>query len=168
MTHRVNWLGKPTELAGPALKKGDKAPSDFSLVGNDMVSMQGSELRGKPRILLAAPSLDTPVCDAEARRFNEGAVKIPGVWVLVVTVDLPFAQKRWCGAAGVERVRAYSDYRDRSFGSAYGVLAPGLALLARAVFVVDADDIIQHAEYVPEVASEPDYEAALEAARGIA
>jgi thiol peroxidase len=167
MAHKVLWLGNPTDLAGPELKKGDEAPSDFSLVGTDMQPVRGADLVGKPRILVTAPSLDTPVCDAEARRFNQEAVKVPGVLVLVVTVDLPFAQQRWCGAAGAQQVRTFSDYRDRSFGAAYGVLAPSLALLARAVFVIDANDVIQHAEYVGEVGSEPDYEAALEAARGL-
>jgi thiol peroxidase len=107
------------------------------------------------------------VCNVQARRWNQEAVTIPGVFVLVVTVDLPFALKRWCGAAGVERLRTYSDHRDRSFGAAYGALAPALGLLARAVFVIDPGDVIQHVEYVPEVGDEPDYQAALEAARGL-
>jgi thiol peroxidase len=165
--HSVLWLGTRTELAGPELKKGDKAPAGFTLVGTDMQPIDGANLACKPRVLVAVPSLDTPVCDAEARRFNQEAVKIPGVSVLIISQDLPFAQKRWCGAAGIERVKTFSDFRERSFGPAYGVLAPSVGLLARAVFVIDKDDVIQHAEYVADIANEPDYEAALEAARGI-
>jgi thiol peroxidase len=132
-----------------------------------MIVVDGSGMSGLRRILVTAPSLDTPVCDAEARRFNEEAVKVPGVSVVVVTMDLPFAQKRWCGATGAERVRTYSDHRDRSFGPAYGVLAPAHGLLSRAVFVVDAGDVIQHVEYVRDIAEEPDYDAAIEAARAM-
>jgi thiol peroxidase len=161
----VTWKGSPTDLVGPALKAGDSAPADFTLVGTDMSTLSGADLRGKPRIVCAVPSLDTPVCDIEMRRFNSEAEKIPGVNVVVVSLDLPFAQKRWCGATGSDRVQALSDYKERSFGPAYGVLAPSKGLFARAVFVIDGNDVVRHAEYVSEVANEPNYAAALDAAK---
>jgi thioredoxin-dependent peroxiredoxin len=161
----VNWKGAPTDLLGPELKPSDKAPNDFTLVGSDMSPVTGKDLSGKPRIVCAVPSLDTPVCDVEMRRFNSEAEKIPGVNVFVVSLDLPFAQKRWCVATSSDRVKALSDYKDRSFGPAYGVLAPSKGLFARAVFVIDGKDVIRHVEYVADVASEPDYAAALAAAK---
>ncbi|HMJ16124.1 MAG TPA: thiol peroxidase [Polyangiaceae bacterium] len=161
----VMWKGSPTDLVGPELKAGDTAPADFTLVANDMSAVNGADLRGKPRIVCAVPSLDTPVCDIEMRRFNTEAEKIPGVNVVVVSLDLPFAQKRWCGATGSDRVRALSDHKERSFGPAYGVLAPSKGLFARAVFVIDGKDVVRHAEYVAEVGSEPNYAAALDAAK---
>jgi thiol peroxidase len=159
------WKGSPTDLVGPELKAGDTAPADFTLVASDMSPISGADLRGKPRIVCAVPSLDTPVCDVEMRRFNVEAEKIPGVNLFVVSLDLPFAQKRWCGATGSDRVRALSDYKERSFGPAYGVLAPSKGLFARAVFVIDGKDVVRHAEYVAEVGSEPNYAAALDAAK---
>jgi thiol peroxidase len=165
MAAQVTWKGNPAELIGPELKVGDKAPDGFTVTGNDMSAVKGADLAGKARIILSAPSIDTPVCDTEGRRFNEEAAKIPNVSVVYVTVDLPFAQKRWCGAAGVDKVKLVSDYKDRSFGTAYGVFNPQRVLLARAVFVVGADDKIKHVEYVKEVTTEPNYGAALEAAR---
>lgn len=167
MAHQVLWRNAPAELTGPELRPGDKAPADFTVVATDLTPVKGADLAGKPRVLLTAPSLDTPVCDTEARRFNEEAAKIPNVAVFFVTLDLPFAQKRWCGAAGIERVKTLSDYRDRSFGKAYGVLNEQRMLLARAVFVVDKNDVIRHVEYVKEVTTEPNYAAALEAARAL-
>jgi thiol peroxidase len=162
---QVLWKNNPTETQGPELKPGDKAPSNFTVAANDMSPVKGSDLAGKARILLTSPSLDTPVCDTEGRKFNVEAAKIPNVEIAFITVDLPFAQKRWCGAAGVDKVKTYSDYRDRSFGQAYGVFAPSKALHARAVFVVDKNDVIKHVEYVKEVTTEPNYAAALEAAK---
>lgn len=167
MAANVTWRGTPAELVGPELKVGDKAPAGFTVTANDMSAVKGAEVGGKPRIVLTSPSLDTSVCDLEARRFNEEAAGLPGVAVYHVTMDLPFAQKRWCGAAGVERVRTLSDYKDRSFGPAYGVWNPQRGLLVRAVFVVDKNDTIRHVEYVKEVTTEPNYAAALEAARAI-
>ena len=167
MAHTVLWRNTPIELSGPELKVGDRAPDNFALVANDMTPVTGRDLAGKARIVLCSPSLDTQVCDTEARRFNEEAARIPGVGVYFVTVDLPFAQKRWCGAAGVERVRTLSDHKDRSFGPAYGVWAAGKGLLARAVFVIGKDDRLRHVEYVKEVTTEPSYAAALEAARSL-
>jgi thiol peroxidase len=164
----LKFKGSPVNVVGPELKVGDKAPANFTLVANDMAELRGADLAGKPRILVAVPSLDTPVCDLETRRFNEEAVKIPGVQVYTVSVDLPFAQKRWCGNAGVERVQTLSDFRARDFGPAHGAWLPSLGLLARAVFVVDATDTVRHVEYVAEVTSEPDYAAAIAAARALA
>ena len=161
----VLWKGTPTDLAGPELKVGDKAPVDFGLTANDFSQVKGSDLAGKTRIVIAVPSLDTPVCDMESRKFNESASKIPGVEMYVVSLDLPFAQKRWCGAAGVDKLATLSDFKDRSFGPAYGVYAPSKGLLARAVFVIGKDDKVRYVEYVKEVGSEPDYQAALEAAK---
>jgi thiol peroxidase len=162
---QVQWKGNATDTTGPELKAGDKAPAAFTVVANDMSALKGSDLAGKPRIILTSPSIDTPVCDVEGRRFNQEAANIPGVQILFVTVDLPFAQKRWCGAAGIDKLKTASDYKDRSFGSAYGVFAPSKGLLVRAVFVVDKNDVIKHVEYVKEVTCEPNYAAALEAAR---
>lgn len=161
----VNWKNNPTDLAGPEIKKGDTMPSGWTLTANDMSPVAPQALAGKTTILCAVPSLDTPVCDTEMRRFNTEAASIPGVEVIAVSMDLPFAQKRWCGAAGIDKVRTLSDYKDRTFGTAWGVLAPSKGLFARAVFVVGKNGKVSHAEYVKEVGSEPDYKVALDAAR---
>ena len=163
----VLWKGNPTDLAGPEIKQGDSAPVAFNLVANDMSAVSGADLSGKKRILSALPSIDTPICDTETRRFNQEAASIPGVEVVTVSMDLPFAQKRWCAAAGIDRVRTLSDYRERSFGTAYGVFSPAKGLLARAVFVIGSDDKVAYVEYVKEVGSEPDYKKAIDAARGL-
>jgi len=163
----VKWKGAPTDLVGPELRAGDRAPPDFTLVSTDMAAVGGKDLAGKPRILCAVPSLDTAVCDIEMKRFNQEAAKLPGVGVYAVSLDLPFAQKRWCGSTGSDKIQALSDYKERSFGPAYGVLAPSKGLFARAVFVIGADDVVKHAEYVAEVGSEPNYDAALAAARSL-
>ena len=167
MAAQVTWRGNAVELIGPELKVGDKAPDGFTVSANDLSPVKGADLAGKPRIILSSPSFDTGVCDTEGRRFNEEAAKVKGLPLYYVTVDLPFAQKRWCGAAGIERVTTLSDYKDRSFGTAYGVFNPQRALLVRAVFVIGADDKIRHVEYVKEVTTEPNYGAALEAARAL-
>jgi thiol peroxidase len=161
----VLWGGKPVDLEGPALATGDKAPSAFTLYGTDLAAVAGASFAGKARIVCAVPSLDTPVCDLEMKRFNKEIEKLAGVTLYVVSLDLPFAMKRWCGATGSDKVKPLSDYKDRSFGPAYGVLAPSKGLFARAVFVIDKSDTIVHVEYVKEVAEEPDYAAALAAAR---
>ena len=163
----VTLRGNPMTLVGPELKAGDKAP-DFTVIGNDMKPVTLADTAGKVRILASVPSLDTPVCDAETRRFNEEAANLPGVEILTVSMDLPMAQSRWCGAAGVKNVRTLSDYRERSFGPAYGVLIQEIKLEARAVFVLDKDNTIRYAEYVKEVAEHPNYAAALDAARKLA
>ncbi len=164
---RVTWGKGPVDLAGPELKVGDKAPSSFTLSANDLSDVDGASLAGKARIIAAVPSLDTPVCDLEIKRFNTEASKLPGVTVYVTSMDLPFAQKRWCGASGSENVQTLSDYKHRSFGEAYGVLAPSKGLFARAVFVIGKDDVIKHVEYVASVGTEPNYDAALAAAKSL-
>jgi thiol peroxidase len=156
--------GNPLTLVGPELKAGQKAP-DFSVVGNDLKPVTLADSAGKVRILSVVPSLDTPVCDAQTRRFNEEAAKLPSIEILTVSMDLPFAQKRWCGAAGVDKVKTVSDHRDASFGSAYGTLIKELRLESRAIFVVDKTGKLTHVEYVKEVAEHPNYDAALAAAK---
>jgi thiol peroxidase len=161
----VTLKGNPVTLLGPEVKVGQSAP-DVELVANDLSGVQLSSFKGKVCVLVAVPSLDTSVCDTEARRFNEEAANLgDDVAVVVVSVDLPFAQARWCGAAGVENVQTLSDHRDAAFGSAYGILIKDLRLLARAVFVVDKEGKVCYAELVKEVATEPDYEAALAAVK---
>ena len=161
----VTFKGNGVDLEGPALKIGDKVPADFTLVANDMSPVIGKDLAGHARIIATVPSLDTPVCDLETRRFNEEAAKLPNVKVVTVSMDLPFAQARWCGNAGIDKVKTLSDYKERNFGRAYGVWSPGLGLLARAVFVVDKNDKVTHVEYVSEMTHEPDYGRAIEAAK---
>ena len=164
----ITMRGQPLTLVGPELKAGDAAP-DFTVINNDLRPVTLADYRDQVRILLSVPSLDTAVCDQETRRFNEEAAGLgDGVVVLAVSMDLPFAQKRWCAAAGVERVVTLSDHRDASFGTAYGVLIKELRLLARAVFVVDRDGRPAYVQYVPEVTDFPDYEAALAAVRRLA
>jgi len=164
---RIKWGGNDTDLAGPEIAVGQKAP-DFTVVGNDMKPVTLKDTAGKVRIFSSVPSLDTAVCDTETRRFNQEAATIPGVDIWTVSMDLPFAQKRWCGAAGIDKVKTVSDHRSASFGEAFGVLEPNKRLLARAVFVVDGNDVVRHVEYVKEVREEPNYAAALEAARAAA
>ncbi len=163
----VTMKGNPITLLGNEVKVGEKAP-DFVALDTNLSPVKFSSFRGKVCILSSVPSLDTPVCDLETRRFNEEAGKLgEDVVVLTVSMDLPFAQKRWCGAAGVTRVKTLSDHRDASFGMAYGVLIKELRLLARAVFVVDSDGIVRYVQLVKELTSEPDYDAVLKAVRGV-
>ena len=161
----ITFKGNPVTLVGPELKVGDAAP-DFTVVDNSLSPVTLASYAGKVKIISSVPSLDTPVCDTETRRFNREAAELPGnVAVLTVSVDLPFAQKRWCGAAGIDRVVTLSDYRDRSFGLAYGLLVDELKLLTRSIFVVDANNTIRYIQHVPEITQEPDYGAVLAAAR---
>jgi len=162
----VTLKGNPVTLVGSEVKVGQKAP-DAELVANDLSTVKLSSLQqGKVCILMSVPSLDTPVCDMETRRFNQEAGKLgDNVTVLAISMDLPFAQARWCGAADVKNVRTLSDHREAAFGTNYGVLIKGLRLLARTVFVVDKQGIVRYVELVKEVASEPNYEAALNAAK---
>ena len=156
--------GEPVTLLGQEVRAGDTAPG-FTVLDGDLSPVEFSSFRGKPCIISSVVSLDTSVCDVQTRRFNEEVAKLSAdLEVLTISMDLPFAQKRWCGAAGVDRVRTLSDYRDASFGEAYGVLIKELRLLARAVFLVDREGIVQHAQVVREVTDEPDYEAVLAAA----
>lgn len=164
----VTLKGNPVTLLGPTIKPGDDAP-DVELLTNDLEPFKLSSLKGKVAVLITVPSLDTQVCDVETKRFNDEAQKLgDGVAVVVISVDLPFAQKRWCGAAGVSAVQTLSDHRDTAFGVAYGVLIQGVRLLARAIFVVDKDGDVRYVQIVPEVAQEPDYAAVLDAVRGLA
>lgn len=161
----ITFKGNPVTLLGPEVKPGMTAPN-FSVLDNDLSPVTLEDSKGKIRIFSVVPSLDTGVCDAQTRRFNEEAAKLgEQVKVITVSVDLPFAQKRWCGAAGIEQVQTVSDHRDLSFGTAYGVAIQELRLLARAVFVVDAADQVVYVEYVSEATEHPDYEAAVEAAQ---
>jgi thioredoxin-dependent peroxiredoxin len=161
----VTMRGNPNTLIGPELKVGDSAPA-FTLIGVGMKPVSLDDYKGKVKIISTLPSVDTPVCDAETRRFNEEAAKLPAnVVVLTVSMDLPFAQARWCSAAGVDKVTTLSDYRGAHFGETYGVLIKELYLLARVVFVVDKNDKIVHVEYVKEVTNQPNFETTLEAAR---
>lgn len=163
----ITFKGNAVTLVGPELKVGDRAP-DFSVVDNSLAPVNLATYAGKVKIISAVPSLDTPVCDTETRRFNQEAAALPGeVALLTISVDLPFAQKRWCGAAGIDKVITLSDYRDRSFGQAYGVLIDELKLLSRSIFVLDRDNVIRYIQHVPEVTKEPDYAAVLEAAKGL-
>ena len=163
----ITMRGNPLTLLGPEIKLGDPAP-DFEILDNDLAPAALSSYGGKVVVISALPSLDTPVCDMETRRFNEEAGSLgDDVVILTVSMDLPFAQKRWCGAAGVDRVVTLSDHRDAAFGEAYGVLIKELRLLARAVFVVDRDGKVGYVQLVEEVADEPDYVAVLEAVRSL-
>ena len=163
----ITFKGNPFTLLGPALKVGDKAP-DFTVVDNGLAPVSLASSAGRIRIISAVPSLDTPVCDTETRRFNQEAAGLPGdVVVLTISLDLPFAQKRWCGAAGIDKVTTLSDYRERSFGQNYGVLIKELLLLTRAIFVVDGQGVIRYIQIVPEVTSEPDYAAVIAAAKSL-
>ncbi|MSR57386.1 MAG: thiol peroxidase [Planctomycetaceae bacterium] len=163
----VTLKGGPVDLAGPQLKAGDVAP-DFSLQGADLKDVTLATSAGKARIIATIPSLDTPTCHKETKLFNDKVKANPSLQVLVVSMDLPFGQKRWCGAEGVENVTALSSHRCTEFGEKYGVLITGGPLdrcLARAIFVVGADNKLKHVEYVTEIANEPNYDAALAAAK---
>jgi thiol peroxidase len=163
----VTLKGNPFTLIGPELSVGDQAP-DFSLVGVDLKPVQLGETEGKVRILSVVPSLDTPVCDAMTRRFNKEATELADVKIYTVSMDLPFAQTRWCAAAGVKNIVMLSDHKDGSFGESYGTLIKELRLDARAIFVIDSNNVIRHVEYVGEIADQPDYEAALTVVRQLA
>jgi len=160
-------MGNPQTLIGPELKKGDSAP-DFKVIDEKMQPVDLAKTGHEVRIFSVVPSLDTPVCDAQTKKFNEDIGGMHGVEVYTISMDLPFAQKRWCSAYGVDKVKMLSDHREGSFGAAYGVLIKDARLLARALFVVDKHNKIQHAEYVSEVANHPDYMAAMNAAASLA
>ena len=161
----VTFKGNPLTLIGPELKAGDKAPN-FQLLGNDLSNVSLDSYKGKTKLLSVVPSLDTPVCDAQTKRFNDEAAKLPAdVAVLTVSMDLPFAQARWCGAAHADKIKTLSDHRDASFATAYGVLIKELRLLSRSIFVIGPDDRLQYVEYVKEITQHPNYEKALSALR---
>jgi thiol peroxidase len=156
--------GKSLTLVGPELKPGDAAP-DFETVDNTLTPVHLAETGNKTRIFSVVPSLDTPVCDMQTKRFNEEAAKLDNVDIYTISMDLPFAQKRWCGAFGVDRVKMLSDHKEGSFGSHYGTLIQDLRIESRAIFVVSPDNKIKYAEYVKEVSEHPNYDAALAAAK---
>jgi thiol peroxidase len=157
-------MGNPKTLVGPELKAGDKAP-DFAALDISLKPVSLKDTGTKTRIFSVIPSLDTPVCDAQTKRFNEEAAKLKDVDIYTVSMDLPFAQKRFSNSFAVDQVKMLSDHRDASFGAAYGTLIKDMRILSRAIFVVGPDDKIKYAEYVPEVANHPNYEAALAAAK---
>jgi thiol peroxidase len=163
----VTMHGNPLTLVGQELSVGDAAP-DLELLDNDLNAVKLSSFQGKVCVISAVPSLDTPVCDMQTCRFNEAAGKLgDDVVILTVSMDLPFAQKRWCGAAGVERVITLSDHRDAAFGTAFGVLIKELRLLGRSIFVVDRSGIIQYIQNVKELSEEPNYDTVIEATQKI-
>jgi thiol peroxidase len=170
-TGAVTMRGTPVTLVGPEIKVGQAAP-ECTLVDNGLQPVRLSDAKGKVVILSTVPSVDTPVCDTETRRFNQEAAGLgENIEIWTISMDLPFAQKRWCGAAGVDRVKTLSDFRDRAFSQAYGVLikdGPLAGVTARAVFVVGKDGNVKHVEYVKEIANEPQYDAILSAAKAAA
>lgn len=164
---QVTFKNNPVTLVGNEVKVGAKAP-DFTVLANDLSPVTLKDSEGKVRLISVVPSLDTGVCDSQTRRFNEEVVALgDGVAYYTISVDLPFAQKRWCAAAGLENVHTVSDHKDLSFGKAYGVYMEELRLLARSVFVIDKEGTVTYVEYVPEGTSHPDYEAAIEAVKAL-
>jgi len=158
----VTYRGQPVTLLGPEIKVGQKAP-DFRLLAIDMKEVRLSQSRGKVRLLSVVHSLDTPVCDLQTQRFEEEAGKFKDVIIYTISMDLPFAQARYCGAHNIKNLQTLSDHREASFGMAYGVLIKELRLLCRAIFVIDRDDAVRYVEYVREVGQHPDYDRALAA-----
>ncbi|HUQ93924.1 MAG TPA: thiol peroxidase [Bryobacteraceae bacterium] len=156
--------GNPLTLVGPELKEGDAAPN-FEMVDTGLQPVDLDKTGNTVRIFSVVPSLDTPVCDMQTKRFNEEASRLPGVDIITVSMDLPFAQKRWCGAFGIDKVKMLSDHKTGSFGEAYGTMIKELRIESRAIFVVDRKNVVRHAEYVKEVADHPNYETALDAAK---
>ena len=164
----ITFKGDPLTLTGNAVAVGDAAP-DFEVLANDLSPVRLADFRGKAVVISAVPSLDTPVCDTQTRKFNERAAAFgDDVVVLTISMDLPFAQQRWCGAAGIENVQTLSDHRKAEFGNAFGLLIKELRLLARAVFVLDAKGVIRYKQSVEELTNEPDYDSAIEAVKGVA
>ena len=164
---RITFHGNPLTLVGNQLKLGDAAP-DFEVLANDLSPVKLSDFEGKVCVISVVPSLDTPVCDIQTRRFNEEAAALgDDVVILTVSMDLPFAQQRWCGAAGIEKLQTLSDHRNAEFGMAFGMLIEELRLLGRAVFIVDANGIVRYKQIVDELTDEPDYDAAIKAAMGV-
>ena len=155
----VTFAGNPIALLGKEVKVGDKAPA-FTLLDNGLGEKTLADYAGKVKVISVVPSLDTGVCDAQTRWFNQNVSKLgDNVVVLTVSVDLPFAQKRWCGAAGIDQVETLSDHRDLSFGENYGFVLEGLRLLSRGIVVIDKDDVVRYVEYVPEVTSAVNFDA---------
>ncbi len=159
---QVTFKQKPVTLVGKQVQVGDKAP-DFRVLANDLTEVTLADFKGKVKLISVIPSIDTGVCDAQTRRFNEEAATLNNTVVLTISVDLPFAQRRWCAAEGIDEVKTLSDHKEVDFGQAYGVLIDELRLLARSVFVVNEEDQVIYAQYVNEVSEHPDYDAALTA-----
>lgn len=162
---QVKMQGNPVTLDGNIPAVGTKAP-EFTVTAADLSDFSGSQQNGV-RVYISVPSVDTPVCDTEVRRFNREAANLGNVAINVISMDLPFAQSRWCGAAGIDAVKLFSDYKYRSFGESFGVMIRELGLLARAVFIVDAQNVVRYVQVVDEVTNEPDYEAALKALKSL-
>ncbi|WP_373893075.1 thiol peroxidase [Virgibacillus natechei] len=158
----ITFNQEPVTLLGSEIKIGDQAP-DFTVVSNDMKEVSLSDYKGKVKLISVVPSIDTGVCSEQTKRFNEEADKIDNVQVLTISMDLPFAQTRWCAANGIKKLDTLSDHRDADFGKKYGVLIKELRLLSRSIFVVDSNDLVTYVEYVQEVTNHPDYDAALKA-----
>lgn len=166
-TNVVTMKGNPVTLVGPELKVGDKAP-EFVLLDNGLGTVKLSDSKGNVRLISVVPSLDTKVCDIQTVTFNKRAAELPGdIKIYTVSVDLPFAQGRYCAAKAVDKLQTLSDHREVSFGTAYGLLIKELRLLARAVLIVDKTDTIRYFQIVPEVGTEPNYDAALEALKKV-
>jgi thiol peroxidase len=162
---QITFKQNPMTLIGNEVKVGDTAP-DFTVLANDLSPVTLQDSKGKTRLISVVPSLDTGTCDAQTRKFNESAAELgDDVVILTVSNDLPFAQKRWCAAAGIDSVQTLSDHRDLSFGEAYGVAIDELRLLTRSIFVVDSNDKVTYVEYVPEATEHPNYEKAIEAVK---
>ena len=166
-TGKITIHGNPLTLVGPEIKVGGKAP-DFTVLDNDLKEVKSKDFSGKIKVISVTPSLDTPVCDLQARRFNKEAANFgDDVAVMNISMDLPFAIARFCSAAGVDKVKTLSDHRDASFGNAYGVLIKELRLLARSIFVIDKNDVVRYVEIVPEVTNPPDYDAVIKFVKGM-
>jgi len=163
----TTFKGGPVTLVGPEIKVGAKAP-DFRLLATDMTEVRLKDSRGKVRLLSVVTSLDTPVCDLQTQRFEEEAGKLKDVVIYTISMDLPFAQARYCGAHNISNLQTLSDHREASFGTAYGVLIKEFRLLSRAIFMVDGNDTVRYVEYVKEVTQHPDYDRALETLRRMA
>ncbi|MBF0787897.1 MULTISPECIES: thiol peroxidase [unclassified Streptococcus] len=162
----TTFIGKPVTLVGPQLHVGDQAP-DFLLMANDLTLKTLNDFAGKRKVISVVPSIDTGICDTQTRRFNQELADTDNMVVITVSADLPFAQARWCGAAGLEDAMTLSDYYDHAFGKSYGLLMQEWNLLARAVFVLNENNEIVYVEYLDNVNAHPDYDAALEAAKSI-
>lgn len=162
---KITFHNDPVTLLGTQISVGDTAP-DFSVLANDLSEVKLSDSKGKVRLISVVPSIDTGVCSVQTRKFNEAAASLgEDVQILTVSVDLPFAQARWCAAEGIDAVQTVSDHRDLSFGEAYGTIIQELRLLTRSVFVIDKDDKVTYVEYVSEVTDHPDYDKALSAVK---
>lgn len=167
MTRTTNFKGAPIEILGSEIKVGQIAPA-FTVTGQDMADIQSSSFAGKTVVLSIVPSIDTPTCSIETKRFNQDFDKLGSNAIcLTVSMDLPFAQKRWCAAEGVEKIIVASDYKHQSVGKSYGAFIKDWGLCSRAVFVIDPKGTVAHAQYVPEVSAEPDYDAVIDAVKAI-